>query len=81
MYNPDALTQALQTGVTAEKTLLDSLRGPDAAQRITDEQISNVVKSVLFAPRYKDHENLGPVTRETWKKSSYSTRMTRRTKS
>lgn len=56
MYNPDALTQALQTGVTAEKTLLDSLRGLDAAQRITDEQISNVVKSVLFAPRYKDHE-------------------------
>lgn len=39
MYNPDALTQAIQTGVTAEKALLDSLRGPDAAHRITDEQI------------------------------------------
>jgi hypothetical protein len=29
MYNPDALTQAIQTGVTAEKALLDSLRGPN----------------------------------------------------
>lgn len=37
MYNPDNLLQAIQTGMTEEKTLLDTLQGPDAANRITDE--------------------------------------------
>ena len=32
MYDPDALSQALETSAIAEKTLLDSLRCPDAAQ-------------------------------------------------
>ena len=56
MYNPNSFAQVLEAASTVEQTLLTSLRGPDAAHRITDEQISNVVKSVLFAPRYKDHE-------------------------
>lgn len=50
MYNPDALTQAIQTGVTAEKALLDSLRGPDAAHRITDEQIRDLITLPAFKP-------------------------------
>ena len=53
MYNPDALTQAIQTGVTAEKALLDSLRGPDAAHRITDEQIRYLITLPAFKPRYR----------------------------
>ena len=53
MYNHDALTQALQTGVTAEKALLDSLRGPDAAHRIADEQIRNIITLPAFKPRYR----------------------------
>ncbi len=53
MYNPDALTQAIQTGATAEKTLLDSLRGPDAAHRITDEQIRDLITLPAFKPRYR----------------------------
>lgn len=56
MYNPNALVQTLETASMVEQNLLDSLRGPDAAQRITDEQIRNIVASVLFAPRYRDHE-------------------------
>jgi len=52
MYNPDALTQAIQTGVTAEKALLDALRGPDAAHRITDDQIRAIITSPSFKPRY-----------------------------
>lgn len=39
MYNPDTLTKALETTPAAEQAMLDSLRGPDAAQRITDDQI------------------------------------------
>ena len=53
MYNPDALVQAIQTGATAEKTLLDSLRGPDAAHRITDEQIRDLITLPAFKPRYR----------------------------
>lgn len=56
MYNPNALVQTLETASMVEQNLLDSLRGPDAAHRITDEQIRNIVASVLFAPRYRDHE-------------------------
>lgn len=56
MYSPNALVQTLETASMVEQNLLDSLRGPDAAQRITDEQIRNIVASVLFAPRYRDHE-------------------------
>lgn len=56
MYNPNALVQTLETASMVEQNLLDSLRGPDAAERITDEQIRNIVASVLFAPRYRDHE-------------------------
>ena len=51
MYNPNALVQTLETASMVEQNLLDSLRGPDAAQRITDEQIRNIVASVLFAPQ------------------------------
>lgn len=80
MYNPNALAQTLETASTVEQTLLDSLHGLDAAQRITDEQIRNIVASVLFAPD-TETMSLGSVTRETWKKSSCHTRMTRRTKS
>lgn len=54
MYNPDALTQAIQTGVTAEKALLDSLRGPDAAQHIADDQIRAIITSPSFKPRYAE---------------------------
>lgn len=59
MYNPDALTQAIQTGVTAEKALLDSLRGPDAAHRVTDDQIRNIITLPAFKPR---HGRLKPET-------------------
>lgn len=45
MYNPDALVQALETAPTAEQAMLDSLRGPDVAQRITDDQIRAIITS------------------------------------
>lgn len=39
--------------MTAEKALLDSLRGPDAAHRITDEQIRDLITLPAFKPRYR----------------------------
>lgn len=59
MYNPDNLLQAIQTGMTEEKTLLDTLRGPDAAHRITDEQIREIITLPTFKPR---HGRLHPET-------------------
>ena len=52
MYNPSSLAQALETVPAAEQALLESLRGPDAAQRITDDQIRAIITSPLFKPRY-----------------------------
>ena len=52
MYNPDTLTKALETAPAAEQAMLDSLRGPDAAQRITDDQIRAIITSPSFKPRY-----------------------------
>lgn len=52
MYNPNALVQTLETMPAAEQNLLDALRGPDAAQRITDEQIRAIITSPSFKPRY-----------------------------
>lgn len=52
MYNPNALAQTLETASTVEQTLLDSLHGPDAAHRITDDQIRNIITSSAFKPRY-----------------------------
>lgn len=52
MYNPDTLTKALETTPAAEQAMLDSLRGPDAAQRITDDQIRAIITSPSFKPRY-----------------------------
>ena len=43
MYNPSSLAQALETVPAAEQALLESLRGPDVAQRthhITIIQVS-----------------------------------------
>lgn len=48
MYNPDTLTKALETTPAAEQAMLDSLRGPDAAQRITDDQIRAIITSPSF---------------------------------
>lgn len=59
MYNPDNLLQAIQTGMTEEKTLLDTLQGPDAANRITDEQIREIITLPTFKPR---HGRLHPET-------------------
>lgn len=59
MYNPNALAPALQAAVTEEKTLLDTLRGPDAAHRITDEQIREIITLPTFKPR---HGRLHPET-------------------
>ena len=52
MYNPNALVQTLETASMVEQNLLDSLRGPDAAHRITDEQIRAIITSPSFKPRY-----------------------------
>jgi len=52
MYDPAALVQTLETASMVEQNLLDALRGPDAAHRITDEQIHAITTSPLFAPRY-----------------------------
>ena len=52
MYNPSSLAQALETVPAAEQALLDSLRGPDAAHRITDDQIREIITSSAFKPRY-----------------------------
>ena len=52
MYNPDTLTKALETAPAAEQAMLDSLRSPDAAQRITDDQIRAIITSPSFKPRY-----------------------------
>lgn len=52
MYNPDALTQALETGAAVEKALLDTLRGPDAAHRLADEQIREIITLPAFKPRH-----------------------------
>ena len=52
MYNPDALTKALETTPAAEQAMLDSLRGPDAAQRITDDQIRAIITSPSFKSRH-----------------------------
>lgn len=52
MYNPAALAQTLETMPAAEQNLLDALRGPDAAHRITDEQIRAIITSPSFKPRY-----------------------------
>lgn len=51
MYNPAAFTQTLEAASMVEQNLLDALRGPDAAHRITDEQISNVVKICIVCPQ------------------------------
>ena len=59
MYNPNNLLQAIQTGMTEEKTLLDTLQGPDAANRITDEQIREIITLPTFKPR---HGRLHPET-------------------
>lgn len=59
MYNPDNLLQAIQTGMTEEKTLLNTLRGPDAAHRITDDQIREIITLPTFKPR---HGRLHPET-------------------
>lgn len=52
MYNPNALVQAFETAPTAEQAMLDSLRGPDAAQRIADDQIRAIITSPSFKSRY-----------------------------
>ena len=52
MYNPAALVQTLETASMVEQNLLDALRGPDAAQRITDDQIRAIITSPSFKPRY-----------------------------
>lgn len=52
MYNPDTLTKALETTLAAEQAMLDSLRGPDAAQRITDDQIRAIITSPSFKSRH-----------------------------
>lgn len=52
MYNPDTLTKALETTPAAEQAMLDSLRGPDAAQRITDDQIRAIITSPSFKSRH-----------------------------
>lgn len=52
MYNPDTLTKALETTPAAEQAMLDSLRGPDAAQRITDDQIRAIITSPSFKARH-----------------------------
>lgn len=52
MYNPNALVQTLETASTVEQTLLDSLRSPDAAHHITDDQIRAVITSPSFKPRH-----------------------------
>lgn len=52
MYNPAALAQTLETMPAAEQNLLDALRGPDAAHRITDEQIRTIITLPAFTPRH-----------------------------
>lgn len=52
MYNPDTMTKALETTLAAEQAMLDSLRGPDAAQRITDDQIRAIITSPSFKSRH-----------------------------
>ena len=76
MYNPNALVQTLETASMVEQNLLDSLRGPDAAHRITDEQI----RAIITSPR----DTEGPTitmcsTRGTWIHSSSSVHTTHNT--
>ncbi len=52
MYNPNSFAQVLEAASTVEQTLLTSLRGPDAAHRITDDQIRAIITSHSFKPRY-----------------------------
>ena len=59
MYNPDTLTKALETAPSAEQAMLDTLRGPDAANRITDDQVREIITLPTFKPR---HGRLHPET-------------------
>lgn len=52
MYNPSSLAQALETAPAAKQAMLDSLRGPDAAHRITDDQIRAIITSPSFKSRH-----------------------------
>jgi hypothetical protein len=52
MYNPNSFAQTLEAASTVEQTLLTSLRSPDAAHRITDDQIRAIITSPSFKPRY-----------------------------
>lgn len=79
MYNPNALAQTLETASTVEQTLLDSLHGPDAAQRITDDQIAQ-------SPHlpHSRHDTGSPTittssTQETWTHSYSSVHTTHNT--
>lgn len=80
MYNPNALVQTLETASMVEQNLLDSLRGPDAAHRITDEQIRAIITSPSFKPRYgRPYYYDVFYTRETWIHSSSSVHTTHNT--